>query len=209
VRHRAYIRTIPVRIPQRTSADDPLLVPDHSVRRLVVSPSTPSSFLWLLVRGQNNEDSGSLAGRFTHSLLLQLDSAASNHKVRVSLVASASLNGRLQADVSIERQFSRIFPAHPRSLASVLVPRPITPAHKNRAPGTSILRHGAALLRLRRPAGFGFQKIFSANLHKEHGRKDFPNLPKKRRLALGAGHTRVASRKSVPRVIRANTTKEN
>ncbi len=54
-----------------------------------------------------------------------------------------------------------------------------------------------------RPAGFGFQKIFV-----QRTQKDFPNLPKKRRLALGAGHTRVASRKSVPRVIRANTTKE-
>jgi len=208
VRHRTYIQTILVRTPQRTSDDDPLLVPHHSVRRLVVSPSPPSPFLRLFAWRQANDD-GSLAVWFTHFLLLQPDSAASNHKVRVSAVASASSNGRLQADVSIEHQFSRIFPAHPRSLASVLVPRPITPAHNNRAPGTPILRHGAALLRLRRPAGFGFQKIFSANLRTERGRKDFPNLPKKRRLALGAGHTRVASRKSVPRVIRANTTKEN
>jgi single-strand DNA-binding protein len=53
--------------------------------------------------------------------------------------------------------------------------------------------------------GFGFQKIFSAISAKSAERKDFPNLPKKRRLALGAGHTRVASRKGVPRAIRANT----
>ena len=38
------------------------------------------------------------------------------------------------------------------------------------------------------PCFFGFQKIFSANLRTKHGRKDFPNLPKMRRLALGAGH---------------------
>jgi hypothetical protein len=40
VRHRAYIQTILVRIPQRTSDDGLFLVPDYSVRRLVVSPST-------------------------------------------------------------------------------------------------------------------------------------------------------------------------
>ena len=54
--------------------------------------------------------------------------------------------------------------------------------------------------------------------------KHFPNLPKKRRWALGAGHTptpphtervlgtpgsRVASRKSVPRAIRANSIRRN
>ncbi len=38
------------------------------------------------------------------------------------------------------------------------------------------------------PCFFGIQKIFSANLRTERGRKDFPNLPKMRRLALGAGH---------------------
>jgi hypothetical protein len=34
------------------------------------------------------------------------------------------------------------------------------------------LRHGASLLRLRRPAGYGFQKIFV-----QRTQKDFPNLP--------------------------------
>jgi single-strand DNA-binding protein len=52
---------------------------------------------------------------------------------------------------------------------------------------------------------FGFQKIFSALPAKNAERKDFPNLPKKRRLALGSGAPRVASRKSVPRELRANT----
>ncbi len=32
--------------------------------------------------------------------------------------------GALQTSVYLERQFSRIFPAHPRPLASVLIPRP-------------------------------------------------------------------------------------
>jgi hypothetical protein len=40
----------------------------------------------------------------------------------------------LQMSVSIERHLSRIFPAHPRSLASVLIPRHITPSRKGRGP---------------------------------------------------------------------------
>ena len=76
--------------------------------------------------------------------------------------------------VSVKRHLSRIFPCLTRSLARCL---------------------SRALRQLRgsashcvRPAGYGFQKIFSAKLRTERGRKDFPNLPKKRRLALGAGH---------------------
>jgi hypothetical protein len=49
---------------------------------------------------------------------------------------------------------------------------------------------------------------FKKSLCKER-KKIFRTFRKRRRLALGAGHTRVASRKSVPRVIRANTNKEN
>jgi|SRR5579884_1391655 len=43
---------------------------------------------------------------------------------------------------------------------------------------------------------FGFQKIFSAKLRKERGQKDFPNLPKMHRLALGAGHIHHPSTQS-------------
>ena len=42
-----------------------------------------------------------------------------------------------------------------------------------------------------RPAGFGFQKIFSAISAKSAERKDFPNLPKKHVFGLGSGaHSR-------------------
>jgi hypothetical protein len=41
----------------------------------------------------------------------------------------------LQTIAVVERQFSWTFPAHPRSLASVLIPRPITPATKTRRRG--------------------------------------------------------------------------
>ena len=97
--------------------------------------------------------------------------------------------GALRRGISIERQFSRIFPAHPRSLASVLIPRPA--ARRVSASASP-------------PCGFRL----SENLLCNERKKIFRTFRKRRRLALGAGHTRVALRKSVPRVIRANTTKE-
>jgi hypothetical protein len=77
-------------------------------------------------------------------------------------------------EVSVKRHLSRIFPCLTRSLARCL----------SRA--LRQLRGSAS--HFVRPADFGFQKIFSARLRTERGRKDFPNLPKKHRLALGAGH---------------------
>jgi hypothetical protein len=56
--------------------------------------------------------------------------------------------GAHQTSVSTERQFSRIFPAHPRSLASVLIPR----AAARRVSASHSVR----------PVGFGFQKILCA-----------------------------------------------
>jgi hypothetical protein len=114
--------------------------------------------------------------------------------------------GALQTSVYLECQFSRIFPAHPRSLASVL--------SRARRHGASLLRTACAL------AGFGFQKILCATNAKrfsEPSEKDAawhlgaghtPTPPHTNRV-LGTPGSRVASRKSVPRVIRANTTKEN
>jgi hypothetical protein len=80
--------------------------------------------------------------------------------------------GALQTSVYLERQFSRIFLAHPRSLASVLTPRPAA----RRVSASHCVR----------PVGFGFQKIFV-----QRTQKDFPNLPKKTPLGLGSGaHSR-------------------
>ena len=123
MRPQASIQTILAHSAQRTGGEGLLLVPDHPVRRLVISPPRQSPPLRPFAWRQAARD-GSLAVRSTHSLLLQPDSVASDQRVCVRAVASSSLHGRLQADVSIERQFSRIFPAHPRSLASVLIPRP-------------------------------------------------------------------------------------
>ena len=69
------------------------------------------------------------------------------------------------------------FPMSHSVTRSVLIPRPAA-------------RRGSASHSVR-PSGFGFQKIFSVSLRTERGRKDFPNLPKKRHLALGSGaHSR-------------------
>ncbi len=81
---------------------------------------------------------------------------------------------------------SRICPAHPRSLARCF---------------SRAQRHLAFCFALRRPAGFGFQKIFVAT-----NAKRFSEPSEKTHLRhLGAGHTRIASRKSDPRAIRANS----
>jgi hypothetical protein len=112
--------------------------------------------------------------------------AASNHEVSLTTSASASSTRALLQDVSIERQFSRISPTCPRSLA-----RCFSRARR---------RYAALLFRLS-------QNLFDTSPHRART-KDFPNLPKKHRLTLGAGLLRVASRKSVPRATRANTEQE-
>lgn len=77
----------------------------------------------------------------------------------------------LQASVSVERHLSRIFPAHPRSFASVLYPAPC---------GTARLCFGFAALRV---------TAFRKSLCKEQERKKiFPTFRKSATWHLGAGH---------------------
>ena len=62
---------------------------------------------------------------FTHSPLLQPEQGqATDHVSTAVWLHRHPYRGAFQTGVSIERQFSCIFPAHPRSLASVLIPRP-------------------------------------------------------------------------------------
>jgi len=127
----------------------------------------------------------------THSLLLQPETwrVATNSSDAARLQRRPCGDG-LQQSVSIERHLSRIFPAHPRSLARCL----------SRARRHSAFCFGFAALK-----GFGFQKIFCAK-----SAKRFPEPSEKARpRRLGAGHTRVASRRSVPRAIRANPNRRN
>jgi len=131
VSHRAPIQTILTRTSQLTRRDGLLRVLDLVERRPVISPSQQPSFFrpfsWL----PSENDSRGRAVPFTHCLLLQPVLMASSHKVESGVIAPAPSIGALQTDVSIERQFSRIFPAHPRSLARCL---------------SRARRHGTALL---------------------------------------------------------------
>ena len=80
--------------------------------------------------------------------------------------------GALRRGISIERQFSRIFPAHPRSLARCL---------------SRARRHGASLLRT--PCALRVSVFRKSCVQRTQ--KDFPNLPKKTPLGLGSGaHSR-------------------
>jgi hypothetical protein len=95
--------------------------------------------------------------------------------------------------VFVRCHISRIFPAYPRSLASVLFPRPA--AHRCSASAAP-------------PCGSGFPKRKSSFGCGPADKIFFSEPPQKAHLDLGSGTPRVASRKSVPRAIRANTNKE-
>jgi hypothetical protein len=115
-------------------------------------------------------------------------------------VAKASLHRALQQNISVKRHFSPYFPC-------------LSLGHSLRC-FSRALRHSAFCFALRAPFWSGFPnkkspaqsargsaqrtgEIFSP----EPPQKDTPS-------ALGSGAPRVASRKSVPRAIRANTNKE-
>ena len=118
--HQASIQTIPTRTSQWMRGNDllPVLIPVR--RRPVILPSHQPSFFRPFAWSPREDDSCGLAVRFTHCLFSSPDLMVSNHKIWSGAIASASLSSTLQADVSIERQFSHIFPAHPRSLARCL-----------------------------------------------------------------------------------------
>jgi hypothetical protein len=84
--------------------------------------------------------------------------------------------GALQTSVSIECQFSRIFPAHPRSLASVLIPRPAA----RRCSASAVPPFGSGFPNKKSPFSCGPSgEIFSSE------------PPRKHILALGSGaHSR-------------------
>jgi hypothetical protein len=111
-------------------------------------PSIPPPRYRPLAWRDAEDDANNWNVRSTHSLLLQPEAwQATGYSSTAVWVHRHPYIGAFRTGVSIERQFSRIFPAPPRSLARCL---------------SRALRHGAALLRLRPPAGFGFQKILCA-----------------------------------------------
>jgi hypothetical protein len=101
-----------------------------------------------IARRDAENDAKHWNARSTRSLLLQPEAwQTTGYGSVATWLDRHPYIGALQTSVYLERQFSRIFPAHPRSLARCL---------------SRARRHGASLLRLRRPADFGFQKILCA-----------------------------------------------
>jgi len=184
-------RAMLARTSQRVRGNSSIPALANPSRRLRNWPSIPSPQYRLLAWRDAEDDAKHWNARSTRYLLLQPEAwQATGYRSTAVQLHRHPYIGALQTSVSIERQFSRIFPAHPRSLASVLNPRPA--ARRVSASASP-------------PCGFRLSKNLVCNERK----KIFRTFRKRRRLALGAGHTRVASRKSVPRVIRANTNKEN
>ncbi len=123
---------------------DLLLPQTASELERYISPWTPSSkdrsFAW-----RSTEDDADHPATWSSPLCF----CRRNHgraRVGCLLIATASLSyiDALQAGVSVKRHLSRIFPPHPRSLASVLVPRPAA----RRCSASPCVR----------PAGLGFQR---------------------------------------------------
>ena len=111
-------------------------------------PSIPSPRLRPFAWRDAEDDAKHWNVRSTRFLLLQPEAwQTTGHGSTAMWLHQHPYIGALQTSVYLERQFSRIFPAHPRSLARCL---------------SRARRHGASLLWLRHPAGFGFQKILCA-----------------------------------------------
>jgi hypothetical protein len=136
VRVHTSIQTIPADIFQSQRAASLLPALAAPTLELCSSPSTSSprhrSFAW-----QGAEDDGERTAWSTHSLLLQPDRWETTGYVStaVRLHRHPERRAVLDASVSVQCHPSSYFPAHPRSLASVLIPRHITPVRNERVPG--------------------------------------------------------------------------
>jgi hypothetical protein len=178
---RPQVRTAPERTFRQLRGDD--LIPSSAgpTRRLCHCPSTLSPQYGSLAL-HRAEDHAGLQNPQPHSLLLQPEAwPANNYRSAAARWRRHPYIGALQTNCSIERQFSRISPAFPRSLASVLVPRPAALD---------------VLLRLSRPSGLGFQQQISraecARLAAQRtGEISRRSLHRKHAFGLGSGaHSR-------------------
>lgn len=101
--------------------------------------------------------------RFTHSLLLRPDLAARRPgSSAVRLHRRPERDGSLQTGVSVKRHRSSYFPCSPSVTRSVLIPRPAARRVSASASHPSRSKSGPAGDPIRRPTGYGFQKIFYA-----------------------------------------------
>jgi hypothetical protein len=142
-------RAMPARASQRVCGDWSFPAHADPSQNLCNEPSIPSSQLRLFAWRDAESDERHWNVRSTRSLLFQPEAwQTTGYGSPAAWQHRHPYIGALQTSVYLERQFSRIFPAHPRSLASVLIPRP---AARRVSASHSV-----------RPAGFGFQKILCA-----------------------------------------------
>ena len=157
-------------------------------RKLCSSPTAPVPVGFSSAWQDSENDAKTRKGWFTHVLLLQPDTwQMTDYGSTAARWQRRPYRDAFQEEVSIERHLSRIFPAHPRSLARCW----------SRARRHSAFCFGCAALRVwvsKEKSRPKYRQDFSS----EPPQKDTPS-------ALGSGAPRVASRKSVPRAIRANT----
>lgn len=116
---------MPARISQSWGeASLPLALTTPAVERCS-SPSTPSpesrSFAWRA----SEDDAGQSAAQLTHSLLLHSGhrQVSTDGSTTVRLQRHPERHRVLQTSVSVNSHLPSIFPACPRSLALVLIPR--------------------------------------------------------------------------------------
>jgi hypothetical protein len=130
------VRAMLVRTSQRVRGDRSIPAIADPSRRRCNRPSIPSPLYRPLAWRDAEDDAKHWNVRSIRSLLMQPEAwQATGYASTAVRLHRHPYIGALQTGVSIERQFSRIFPAHPRSLASVLIPRHITPSRKDRVPG--------------------------------------------------------------------------
>jgi hypothetical protein len=155
----AHIPTTLARTSQQQGEAGLLLALATQQLGLCNSPPTPSPKDRFFAR-RGREDDGERSAWITHSLLLQPDrwEVSTSGSTAVRLHQHPEHHASLQTGVSIERHLSRIFPAHPRSLASVLIPRPAA----RRVSASATPPYGLRL---------------SENLLCKERKNDFPNLP--------------------------------
>jgi len=148
VSRQARTRAVLARTSQRVRGDSSIPALANRSRRLRNWPSIPSPQSRPFARRDAEDDAKHWNARSTRYLLLQPEAwQATGYRSTAVQLHRHPYIGALQTSVSIERQ-SPVFSLLTLGHSLRCLPR--------------ARRHGASLLRLRRPVGFGFQKILCA-----------------------------------------------
>ncbi len=188
----AHMQTTRARITQPLREAGHLFAYAVQTLELCSSSSTPSPRCKSFAGRGVEDDTDHRRAWFTHSLLLQPEAwrAATNRSI-AARSQRRPCGDDSQQWVSIERQSSRIFPAHPRSLARCF---------------SRARRHSAFCFALAGALRVWVSKEKISLRLRPKVRRDFffGASAERHAFGLGSGAPRVASRRSVPRAIRVN-----